>query len=503
MINGFRREFKPLEIVTEEQVEAIHQAVLDVLRVTGVRFESKRALDDLKNNGCIVDYEEKRVRFPEYVVEECIRRSPSSYRIRARDQKDDVILGKDRVYFENFPAMRTVDLDTWDPRDATWQEYCDLITVFDALPNMHSLNCYAYWGFPGVPSVMAILEGLAIKLMHTTKTHIECNASECDQFTIPMIKAAGGEARLPILGSAPLTWYEDQINSAYRAIEAGFPALSCQGTIMGASGPVTIAGSVVTNLAHELSMVTMLQLLCPGARVHIGDDVWPQNMKSGAPAFGNISSALAVTIEAQMSRRYGLPLFAPSGGPVNSKRIDFQSGYEKALNALVPALAGANIILLHSALYGEITAHVLQAILDDDIAGMIGRYLEGVKVTNDTIALDIIHEVGPIPGHYLATEHTRRLWKEEHFYQKSADALTYPEWESSGKKSCVEYAKERMETILDTHKVSTPLTEKQRSDIAQILREARNYYRSKGMISNDEWSTYGKKVLNTEWYPFS
>ena len=503
MIFGFTRKFKPLELMTDEQIEAIHQAVLDVLKVTGVRFESKRALDDLKRCGCMVDYEEKRIRFPEYLVEEAIRKSPSSYRIRARDPNNDLILGKDKVYFENFPAMKTINLDTWDPRDATWQEYCDLITVLDALPNLHSFNCYAYWGFPGVPSVMAILEGLAIKLMNSTKTHIECNASECDQFTIPMIKAAGGEARLPILGSAPLTWYEDQINSAYRAMESGFPVLCCQGTIMGASGPATIAGSVVTNLAQELSMVTMLQLLSPGMRVHIGDDIWPQDMRTGAPAFGNIGAALAVSVEAQMCRHYGIPIFAPSGGPVNSKRIDFQSGYEKALNALVPALTGANIILLHSALYGEITAHPLQAILDDDIAGMIGRYLGSVEVTTDTIALDIIHQVGPIPGHYLATEHTRQWWRKEHFYPVAADTLTYPEWEMTGKKDCIEYAKTRMEEILATHKASLPLTEKQRDDMSSIMSEARDYYKKKGMISQDEWATYNKVVLNSDWYPFS
>ena len=97
MLKGFTRKFKPLEMLTDEQVKEIHRATLDVLRQTGVRFESEKALKDLQEHDCIVDYEEKRVRFPEYLVEEAIRRCPSSYRIKARDPKHDVILGGDTV----------------------------------------------------------------------------------------------------------------------------------------------------------------------------------------------------------------------------------------------------------------------------------------------------------------------------------------------------------------------------------------------------------------------
>lgn len=85
----------------------------------------------------------------------------------------------------------------------------------------------------------------------------------------------------------------------------------------------------------------------------------------------------------------------------------------------------------------------------------------------------------------------------------AADTLTYPEWEMTGKKDCIEYAKTRMEEILATHKASLPLTEKQRDDMSSIMSEARDYYKKKGMISQDEWATYNKVVLNSDWYPFS
>jgi len=503
MLKGFTRKFKPLELLTEEQVRAIHKAVLDVLRETGATFHSERALKDLEKNGCQVDYEEKRVRFPEYLVEEAIRRCPSSHHIKARDPKNDLVVGGDTVYFRNFPGMQTVDLDTWEPRDATRQEYNDLVTVLDALPNVHAIGPYPYFGYEYVPPVMRIPEGVAIKIRNSTKLQMMGNASDADQFNIEMVKATGGEAVLVADGSAPLTWYDDQIRATYRAMEAGFPMYILQGTILGATGPATVAGSVVINFAEHLSLMVLIQLLAPGMRVHIATDTYPQNMRTGAPGFGRIGCALVKAVENQIARYYGIPTRDSAGGPVSSKKADFQTGYEKALNTLVSALTGSNFLALHGSLYGEITAHPLQAILDDDIAGMVGRFIEGVTVSDETIALDLIEQVGPIPGQYLNTAHTREWWQKEQFVPKVADELTYPEWMKTGKKDCLDYAKKRMEEILATHKVSIPLTPGQEEDVKKILNKARKYYRERGLISDEEWEVYQEKVLKSPDYPFA
>jgi len=154
MLKGFTRKFKPLEVLTEEKIEAIHRGTLDVLQETGIRFESEKALRICEENGCIVDHDQMRVRFPEALVEEAIRKCPSSFRVKARDPKNDLIIGGDTVYFANACGTQTVDLDTWEPRDATRKEYYDYIKVLDALPNTHYLNPYPYFGFRGAPIPM-------------------------------------------------------------------------------------------------------------------------------------------------------------------------------------------------------------------------------------------------------------------------------------------------------------------------------------------------------------
>ena len=122
---GIVRNFKPLNILTEEQVERIHRGALDVLEVTGVRVDSERARKIYEKGGCIVDHEDHRVRIPPGRVVQCIRQCPTSFHMKALDSKNDLIVGGNVTYMSLFAGMRTVDLDTWETRTPTVQENHD------------------------------------------------------------------------------------------------------------------------------------------------------------------------------------------------------------------------------------------------------------------------------------------------------------------------------------------------------------------------------------------
>jgi len=502
-MKGFTRKIKPLEILSEEQVEAIYSATLDVLRTTGLTFHSEKALTLFKENGCEVDFEKRRVKFPEGLVEECLRKAPSSFRLKARDPKNDIILGANNFYFAAFPAMQTVDINTWEPRTPTLQEFIDGVKVLDALDYHHFPGNYTpYFGYDGVPSVMAITEGLALKLAYSSKPIKSEGASKgCEVFNIKIAKAVNAEFAGSVFSSAPLTYYSDAINSLFRHVEAGFPVVIGGGHVMGGTGPATLAGSLVLDFATNVAGIVLAQLVKSGTRVIQVDFTFPLNMRTGAPIFGGIEISLHQVAYFQIARRFArIPMFTYASGTSSSKRIDFQCGYEKAIMALTAALAGAHGISLHGGISSELTGHPLQAILDDDIAGMIGRFVEGIEVNDETLALDLIEKVGPIPGHYLNQEHTKRWWKKEFFTRKTADLLTYPEWKKIGRKSCLDYAKDRLQEILSTHEPE-PLTDDQLDAIKNILEEAREYYRKMGMISQEEWEKY-KKIIESREYPF-
>ena len=500
-MKGFRRNFKPLEILTEEQIESIHQGTLEVLERTGLRIEHERALKLLDSNGCNVDYNDNRVRFPSGLVEESLRRCPSSFRMKARNSKDDLAIGGNIFLVTTFPGLQTVDLETWEPRPPTRKEFYDGVTVLDALDNIHYISSYnPYFGFKDVPPVMCIPEGFAARARNSTKVMRTATSNDSEIFTINIAKAVGSDAMVAITPSPPLTYYINIVEAIYRGVEADFPLSITNGDIMGATGPATTAGTLLTSSAEMIGAIVIAQLIKPGAKILVTNFVLPQNMQSGMPIFGAIQCASASAVYCQYFRRFGIPVQVSNAGGVSSKRIDFQCGYEKATLALIAALCGANIIYFAGGIFSELTHHPVQAILDNDVVGMIGRFLQGVEVNDETLAIDLIEKVGPIPGHFLGEEHTRKWWKLEQFVPKAADRLTYPEWMSTGKKSCLDYAKERMEEILATHK-PTPLTPGQEEDVERILEEARQYYKESGMISEEEMATY-RESMKSPSYPY-
>lgn len=478
---GFALKVEPLKLLTPEQVQEIHRSTLQVLWETGAQIESEWALAFFEQHGCQVDHVQRRVRFPGQLVDDCLGKVPCTFQAKARDPKFDLAFGADRLHFSHGSGMQTVDLGTFEPRTPTREEYVECVKVLDALPTISCLGCYPYFGYEGVPPVMAILEGVALKMRYSTKHQTTCYSQDCEIFTIQMAQAAGVEISGAVTSSAPLTWSGEAINSARRMIEAGFPIVTIDGCIMGGTGPATVAGSVVVSNAEHLAMVVLAQLLNPGQRMLIGHFSVPMNMASGSPAFGQIGASLSNAIWNQMWRHYDVPCGNGSPSYVAAKTIDYQAGYEKGMAGLVSALSGVNHLLLHFSVSAEISAHPVQAVLDDDVAGMIGRFIAGEEVSEETIAVDLINQVGPIPGHFLNTAHTRKWWKKEQFMPKVADRSTYTEWVAKGKQTALDYAKERVEQILTSHEPEPLLTD-QEDDLERILEDARAFYRKRGQL---------------------
>lgn len=494
------RYFTPLRVLTDEQVESIHRATLEVLWATGVRMEHQRALQLLEKSGCPVDYDAMRVRMPPALVEDCLRRAPSSFPAPARDPANSLMIGGNTLCLAVAPGKGTVDPDTWEPRTPTRKENYDGVRVLDALPSMHFFSPYTpYFGFEGVPPCMAMLESLAARLRNSTKFQCVGFTHGCEVFSIQMAQSLG----IQILGTCawapPLTVYRDAVDSLFRFAEVGMPVRVISGQVMGGTAPASMAGAIVTNNAEVIAGLVLAQVVRPGTPVLAKDFTAPMNMNTGSPAFGAIEISLHNAACNQLFQRYGVPLDDTTAYP-NSKLSDYQCAYEKAFRVLVAGLSGASTLLFHGSVHGELTHHPLQAILDDDVAGMVGRFLEGITVNSETLAVDLINEVGPIPGHFLNKQHTRDWWKKEQFVPGAADRLTYPEWMNSGKKSCLDYARERMEHILATHK-PTSLTASQEQDVERILEEARTHYKQQGLITNEEMTAYRNSMKSPN-YPY-
>ena len=474
-LEGFTRRIRPLDMLGEEQLEEIHRATLEVMETTGLVFKSDDALRVLETGGCRVDGGSGRVRIPSAVVEEAIRSAPSSYTVRSRDPSRSVRLGGNTFYCSDMPGRGIVELDSGKIRPATAQENRDALVVLDALPNFHILCAYTpYFDVEGWSPLMSITESTAAKIRLSTKVQWTGYQQGCELFAIEMARATDQDIIGISCTASPLTYPADACESALRFARADLPVHVVSGAMMGASAPVTTAGALVSFGAEALGGVVLVQLARRGARVSVEDSVLPMGMSSGGPQFGSLSALLHTAASGQIWRRYGLPLFGDSGW-TNAKRIDFQDGWERSLMTLIIALSGCNVANFHGGVFGELAFHPVQAVLDDDVAGMIGRFIEGVRVDRDSVALDLIQSVGPIPGNFLSTDHTLENFRREMFVPRAADLSLYQEWEAHGGKDALERARERVAEIVRTH---TPLAlpPEQDREIERILQKARAHY---------------------------
>lgn len=481
MLKGFSRNIKLLEILTDEELAAIHRGTLDVLETTGVTFDHQETLQFFADHGCQVDFNNKRVRMPGWLVEDCLRKVPSSFVLKAREPKNDMKIGGNITYFTNAPGMGTIDLDSWEPVTPTREDNVNAVKVLDSLETVHNIGCYTpYMEIEGVPPAMTMIEGMANKLRMSSKVNQEAYQKDSELFTIKMAQVAGTQLIGTVDPSPPMTYDESACKAMYRWIEAGFPVDIGSGAVMGGTGPATIAGSTITNNVELIAGIIFSQLIKPGTAIMVADFVHPMDMRGGHPAFGAVECALHEAMFTQIFRGYGIPTHHWYGF-VSAKKMDFQSGYEKSMIALLTAMAGTNLVEIHGAMYGELVWSPVQAVMDEDVVGWIGRFLEGVNVNNETLAIDLIEEVGPIPGFYLNKEHTRKWWKKEHFIPKVADRAAFQEWLRTGKKDIIALAKERTEELIAKHKPK-PLTLGQDKEIDEIIEEAMSYYKQKGLI---------------------
>ncbi|MFB0559737.1 MAG: trimethylamine methyltransferase family protein [Candidatus Lokiarchaeia archaeon] len=470
---------KPVNILTDDQVERIHWGSLEVLEKTGVKFEHDGALKIFEEAGCNVDHKEQRVRFPPYLVEECLRKCPSSFTVKARESKNDLRLGGRTLYFITTVGMETLDVDTGARKTPTVEEAADAVKVLDALDEIHIAMC-PYFNMVGVSPIMAIPIKTSISIKNTSK--FACygvTVMDADIWERKMADATNQDIIGLISTSPPLTIGEGAITSYIRYAEAGNGTSACSGLNFGGSSPATLAGSLVLNNAELMSCLVLAQLVNPGVRFQAVNYSQPMDMRTGQALLGAVEKGIAGMAFVQMWRHYAIPTLTFTF--TDSKIPDYQCAYEKAINTAIQVMAGPNVYSCVGSVYDELTWSPIVAAMDNDILGMTARILDGIDVTDETLAIDLIEEVGPIPGHYLNREHTRLWWKKEQFVPKLAHKGSHPEWIKEGSKSIVERAKEWVEEILATHE-PTPLPDDQEKEIDNILKEAEQFYKEKGML---------------------
>lgn len=450
--------YRPL---SANDLESIHQASMMILEKAGFALNNRRALELFAEHGAAVDFENKIVRANEQWVMEYLKKAPARITLYGREEKHNLVVEPNRSFFGTGGTALTIyDRHTAKRRPT---ELADSNAIGRLVDSLEHIDWYVLPVYPNELPKEAVDINRFYSGFKNSSKHIMggiYGGYRGAQDLIELAQAVAGGAeelrKKPILSVicctiSPLTLESSYVDLLFDLVEAGIPVATPAAPIAGATSPVTLAGTLAQINAEAICGILLTQIIHEGAPVLYSVVPTTANMKSMEFLFGAVENGIMNGASAQLAAYYNLPQYS-TGGVTESKAFDIQNGYEKCINNLLPGAAGAQLI--HNAA-GQIDSSMAvayeQYILDNEIIGAIKRVLQGITVTPETLAAELIGEVGP-GGHFLAQKHTSTHMRAELYIPPVTVRESYSVWEQGDQKNMVDRAREAAERILQEHR---------------------------------------------------
>jgi len=473
------------QMLSNDQLEELFWGVLHLLEYTGLEVHHEEARDILKEAGAWVDG--LRVRIPSYLVRKSLEMAPRSFTLFARDgnPKHDIHIGPGRAHFGPGPTCPNfVDVETLGRRPYVKSDVPLVAKVVDALPNIDF--CESLGTVNDVHYDLGALYEFAGMFPNTSKPIVAWSYDWHDSAAIHEIaiaEAGGQEAfeRRPNYVHyceplSPLVSTFEALDKLIFAAKHRVPLIFTPCPIAGGTAPITAAGIITQGAAESWMGLTVAQALQPGLPFFMGGVYSVMDMSSMILAYGAPELSLMMAGLTELAHYAGLPLWQ-TGGCTDSKTFDGQAIIEGSLSCYFSALTGGD--LTHDVGYTEsaMTGSVFQLAAMDESIGYARRITRGIEVNEDTLAVDVIHGVGP-NGHYLKDEHTRRYYKNEFWYPNLCDRSSFEDWDMMGRTTMKDRTIDRVRDILATHE-ATPIKPETEKVIQKVLEEAEDRVKDK------------------------
>lgn len=465
-----------IKLLSKEEMDRVHTVSLEILEKVGMAVLDNEALEILDGAGAKVDIDSRRVRFPAHLVQQALDDAPHDVKLYGRDLSQLVHLQEGSVYYSTSGyAVQVYDPATGKRRVITQGDLAWITRLADGLDQV---EIHAVLGTPeDAPPETNDRYQLAIALENTTK-HIWNTAYGKDgvEDSIRMAAAVRGSRQalrdyplftLDLTTLSPLQLDARQASTMIAGAREGVPIGASPGPIGGATGPVTLAGTLTQANAEFLGALTLCQVVQPGIPVIYTQWTRSLDMAQGSVAMGGPEFSLLRIATAEMARYYGLP--SRGGGLMaDSKAADAQMGAEKLLNCLMSSLAGLNVVSGVGQTDFINTVRPDQMFIDNEIISLVRRMSRGIKVTDDTLALQAIQEAGP-GGNYLAADHTVLNFRKELWFPKLFDRKIWSVWEEAG---ALDIAARAARKVTENQHIVPPLEEDVRREIWQVVSQA-------------------------------
>lgn len=438
----------PVQFLSADDVERLHQASMRILEEIGIRFMEPEALDIWARAGAEVDRSTQIVKMDRGLVLEAIAKAPARFTLRARNPEKSVPVGGDYTIFATTSGVPFVSDLERGRREGSVAALHELVKLGHMCPPIHVIESQVTEP-QDVPVWQRYLErGWAIFTLSdkpvAQAAHGRSVATDC--LNMAAIVFGGHEEirKQPVMlsvvnANSPLTYDTNMVEGIITYARHGQPIVMTPFILAGAMSPITMAAAVAQQNAEALAGIALTQLVNPGVPVIYGGFTTNTDMATGSPAFGTPEGAWAFFAGAQLARRYGLP-YRGSGGLNTSKVVDAQAAIETQMSLWPTILSHTNYVM-HAAgwLEGGLVCSYEKFILDVEGLAMMQKLFEPVEISDATLAVDAIREVGP-GGHHFGTLHTMERFQTEFYRSTVMDRQNIGVWEEQGRQDAAQRA---------------------------------------------------------------
>ena len=441
-------------MVSEDELEAIHQASLTVLRDTGMDFLHPTARRMWAEAGARLDGE--RVRLDPEMVTELVASAPSEFVLHAPDPARHLPMGGPSVAFATVASPPNVADRSGGRRTGNREDYRRLVMLGEVLNSVSLTGGYTVEPVDVHSSVRHLVATRDLLTLSRKALHCYSLGAQRNQDCLEMVRIVRGVSdddleREPSIFTvvncnSPLRLDTPMLEGILQFSARNQVVVVTPFTLAGAMAPVTMAGAVVQQNAEALAGIAFCQLVRPGSPVMYGGFTSNVDMQSGAPAFGTPEYMKAVLLGGQLTRRYGIPYRSSNACAANA--VDAQAAYESMFSLWATVMGGAHMVL-HGAgwMEGGLQACYEKMVIDADMIGMVGEFLRPLATDADSLAVDAIAEVGP-GGHFFGTAHTLARYRDAFYKPMVSDWRNYESWAEAGSPTALDHAERLVGELL-------------------------------------------------------
>ncbi|WP_331371862.1 trimethylamine methyltransferase family protein [Sinorhizobium chiapasense] len=435
-------------VLSEDTLEAVHDASLTILEEIGMDIILPEARDRMKAAGADVTPGTDRVRFDRGLIMELIASAPPAFTMHARNPARNVEIGGNNLVFAQIASAPFVADREGGRRTGNQEDFRKLVKLAQSYDVVHTTG-----GYPVEPvdlhastrhlDCLSDMVKLTDKVFHVYSLGRQRNTDGIEIARIgrgiPMEQMEREPSLFTIINtSSPLRLDGPMLQGIIEMSSRNQVVVVTPFTLAGAMAPVTIAGALVQQNAEALCGIAFTQMVRKGAPVMYGGFTSNVDMKTGAPAFGTPEYMKAVIAGGQLARRYNIPYRTSNTNAANT--LDAQAAYESALSLWALTQGGGNFIM-HAAGWteGGLTASFEKFILDVDMLQMVAEFLQPLDVSEDALGLDAVRDVGP-GGHYFGTLHTLQRYETAFYSPILSDWRNFETWTEAGRPTTYDHA---------------------------------------------------------------